>query len=98
MTTPILKGLNWTLPFHIHMDALDREIRVAMRQFKGKIPHEKYFINKNLSKDELNYTITEKEFIVVVHSLKKNRHYISGYQVIMHTDHDKIKYLMINDM
>ncbi|WP_369124432.1 RNase H-like domain-containing protein, partial [Actinobacillus pleuropneumoniae] len=43
-----------------------------------------YFINKNLSKADLNYTMTEKELLVVVHSLNKFRHYITGYQTFVH--------------
>ena len=42
----------------------------------------------------MNYTVTEKEFQVVVHSLNKFRHYITGYQTFVHTDHAVIRYLM----
>lgn len=38
--------------------------------------------------------MTEKELLVVVHSLNKFRHYITGYQTFVHTDHATIKYLM----
>ena len=38
--------------------------------------------------------MTEKELLVVVHSLNKFRHYITGYQTFVHTDHVAIKYLM----
>ena len=47
-----------------------------------------------MSKDELNYIVTEKELLVVVHSLNKFRHYIIGYQKFVHTDHATITYLM----
>jgi len=43
---------------------------------------------------ELNYTVTEKELLAVVHSLNIFRHYIIGYQKFVHTDHDTIRYLM----
>eukprot|EP00253_Pinus_taeda_P032504 PITA_32504 len=42
----------------------------------------------------MNYTVTEKEFLAVVHSLNKFRHYITGYQTFVHIDHGAIKYLM----
>lgn len=58
------------------------------------MPYAIYFISKNLSKVELNYIVIEKELLVVVHSLKKFRHYITGYQTFVHTDHAAIKYLM----
>ena len=38
--------------------------------------------------------MTEKELLGVVHSLKKFRHYITGYQTFVHTKHATIKYLM----
>ena len=38
--------------------------------------------------------MTKKELLVVVHSLNKFRHYITGYQTFVHIDHAAIKYLM----
>ena len=38
--------------------------------------------------------MTEKEFLVVVHAIDKFRHYITGYDVFVHTDHSAIKFLM----
>eukprot|EP00253_Pinus_taeda_P014627 PITA_14627 len=42
----------------------------------------------------MNYTVTEKEFLAIVHSLNRFRHYITGYQKFVHTDHIAIRYLM----
>lgn len=42
---------------------------------------------------ELNYTVTEKEFLIVIHGINKFRHYITGYEVYVHTNHSAIKYL-----
>ena len=36
---------------------------------------------------ELNYTITEKEFLAVVYFINKFRHYIIGYGFFVHTNH-----------
>ena len=41
----------------------------------------------------MNYTVTEKEFLVVIHAVNKFRDYITGYLVILYTDHSAIKYL-----
>ena len=43
---------------------------------------------------ELNYTVTEKEFLVVIYAINRFRHYIIGYPTFVHTDHSAIKYLM----
>ncbi len=69
-------------------------IGVALGQIDEKIPYAIYFISKNLSKAELNYTVTKKELLAIVHSLNKFRHYITGYQTFVHTDHAAIRYLM----
>eukprot|EP00253_Pinus_taeda_P002627 PITA_02627 len=91
---PILRGPNWALPFQIHTNALNKVTRLALGHTNEKLPYAIYFISKNLSKAELNYTVTEKELLVVVHSLNKFKHYIIGYQTFVHTDHATITYLM----
>ena len=47
-----------------------------------------------MSSAELNYIVTEKEFLAVIFAINKFRHYITGYEVFVHTDHSAIKYLM----
>jgi len=42
----------------------------------------------------MNYTVTKKEFLAVVHSLNKFRYYITSYQTFVHIDHATIRYLM----
>ena len=58
------------------------------------MPYVIYFISKNLSPAEVNYTITKKELLVVVHAINKFRHYIKGYQDFVQADHSTIKFLM----
>ena len=62
-TTPVLQGQNWSLPFHISTDASDTTL--------GAITHDIYIISKNLTPTECSYTVTEKEFLVVVYSINK---------------------------
>lgn len=77
VTAPILRGPNWALPFHIHTDASNKAIGAALGQVEEKLPYAIYFVSKNLSKDKLNYTVTKKELLVIVHSLNKFKHYIT---------------------
>eukprot|EP00253_Pinus_taeda_P036064 PITA_36064 len=53
-----------------------------------------YYASKNLTSTKLNYTVTEKEFLAVVHAINKFKHYITGYETFIHTDHSAIRYLM----
>lgn len=66
----------------------------TLGQLDEKLPYAIYFIGKKISKAKLNYTVTEKELLVVVHSFNKLRHYITGYQTFVHTNHATIRYLM----
>jgi hypothetical protein len=91
---PILRGPNWTLPFHISIDASDIAIGGVLGQKEDQQSYAIYFIRKNLSLAELNYTVTEKEFLAVVHAINKFHHYITGYEVFVHTGHSTIRFLM----
>jgi hypothetical protein len=82
------------LPFHISTDASNTAIGASLGQNENLMTYAIYFIRKNLTLAELNYTVTEKEMLAVVHVVNKFRHYIIGYEVFIHTDHSAIKYLM----
>eukprot|EP00253_Pinus_taeda_P010219 PITA_10219 len=94
VSAPILRGANQALPFHIHTNALNKAIGAGLGQVEEKFPYAIYFVSKNLSKAEVNYTVTKKEFLAIVHSLNKFKHYITGYQTFVHTNHASIRYLM----
>jgi len=43
----------------------------------------------------MNYTTTEKEFLVVIFALEKFRPYLLGSKTIVFTDHSALRYLML---
>ena len=53
-----------------------------------------YYASRQMSPAERKYTTTEREALVVVYACKKFRHYLLGYRIIFHTDHDSLKYLV----
>jgi hypothetical protein len=59
----VLRGLNWSLPFHISTDASDSTIGAVLGKKENFLTHVIYFIRKNIAPVELNYTVTEKEFL-----------------------------------
>jgi hypothetical protein len=73
ITAHVLQDPIWDIPFHVHIDASDKEIGEILGQQEDKIPYAIYFINKNLSSEKLNYTVTEKEFIAIVYTINKFR-------------------------
>jgi hypothetical protein len=78
-TAPILRGPYWALPFHISFDASDTTIGDVLGQEENHLPYAIYFISKNMNPIELNYTVTEKDFLAVIYAINKFRHYITGY-------------------
>jgi hypothetical protein len=54
----VLQGPNWVLPFHIHIDASYKLIGTILAQNEDNKPYVIYFISKNFSSTEINYTIT----------------------------------------
>jgi hypothetical protein len=92
-TAPVLRGPNWKIPFHISTNASGISIGSVFRQEEDNKPYAIYFISKNINLAKLNYTVTEKAFLVVIHAINKFHHYITGYPVILYTDHSAIRYL-----
>ena len=82
---PVLRGTNWALPFHISTDAYETAIGGLLGKKEDHHSYAIYFVSKNLSHPDLNYTITENEFLAVVHTINKFHHYITGYEVFVHT-------------
>jgi len=75
------------------MDASDVTIGVVLDQEEDRKPYSIYYISKNLTIVGLNYTITKNEFLAIIYDINKFRHYITGYQVFLYTDHSTIRYL-----
>jgi len=68
---PILRGPNSKLPFHISTYASHTAIGVVLGQQEDRKPYMIYYVNKILTLVELNYTVTEKEFLVVIYAINK---------------------------
>ena len=81
-------------PFQISSDAFDTAIGAVLGQQDVQEPYAIYYISKKLAPAKLNYTIIEKEFLAIIYSINKFRHYITGYPTFVHTDHLAIKYLI----
>lgn len=90
---PILRGPNWKLTFHFSADALDTTLGFLLGK-KYLVPYAIYCTSKTLAPTELNYIVTENEFLVVIHAINKFKHYINGYEAFVHTYHFLIRYLM----
>lgn len=90
----MLRGPNWSLRFHICTDSSDTALGVVLGQMEDNIPYSIYFVRKNISPTELNYMVTEKELLAVLHAIGKFRHYISSYETFVRTNHYVVRFLM----
>jgi hypothetical protein len=92
---PILSVPDWTKDFHVTIDASGWCLGSILWQFDTE-KREKpvYYASRQMSLAERKYSTTEREALAVVYSCKKFRHYLLGYKVIFHTDHDSLKYLV----
>ncbi|KAL4282978.1 hypothetical protein GQ457_16G021960 [Hibiscus cannabinus] len=94
VTAPIVEPPDWKLPFELMCDASDYAVGAVLGQRKGKIFHPIYYASKTLNDAQMNYTTTEKEMLAVIFAFNKFRSYLIGTNVIVHTDHSAIKYLL----
>ena len=53
-----------------------------------------YYASRQMSTAETKYSTTERKALAVVYVCKKFRHYLLGYRIVFHTDHDSLKYLV----
>ena len=93
-STPIMKPLEWTLPFEIMCDASDFAVGAILGQRVGKLPHIIYYASKTMMDAQVNYTTTKKELLAVVFALDKFRSYLLGSKVIIYSDHAALRHLL----
>jgi len=93
-SAPIIKAPVWTEPFELMCDASDFAVGAVLGQRLDKLPHVIYYASRTLNDAQLNYTVTEKEFLAIIFALEKFRSYLIGSHVIIYSDHTAIKHLM----
>jgi hypothetical protein len=93
--TSILRFLDWTKEFHVHVDASSIALGAVLAQpGEGDLDHPIYFASRNLSEFEHNYNTTKREGLAMVYALQKFKHYLLGQHFKMFTDHFALKYLV----
>ncbi|GJT12346.1 reverse transcriptase domain-containing protein [Tanacetum coccineum] len=61
----VIVSPNWNLPFELMCDASDFAVGAILSQKDGRNFHSIYFVSKTLNTAQQNYSITEKELMVV---------------------------------
>jgi hypothetical protein len=94
ISTPVIRPLDWHLPFEIMCDASDYAVGVVLGQSKDKKHHAISNASKTLTGPQLNYATMEKELLSLVFAIEKFRSYLVGAKVIVYTDYAALKYLL----
>ncbi|XP_012458287.1 uncharacterized protein LOC105779082 [Gossypium raimondii] len=94
ITTLIIQGPNYALPFEILCDASDRAVGVALGQRNGRESYVIRYASELLNPAQCNYTTTEKELYAIVFALEKFRAYLLRVKVIVFSNHSALKYLL----
>ena len=94
VSTLIVVAPDWELHFELMCDASDFAIGALLGQKRERIFQVIYYAIRTLNEAQLNYAVTEKELLAIVFAFDKFRPYLIGNQVIVHTNHSAIKYLM----
>ena len=94
---PILFPPDWTKEFHVTLDASGWCLGAILWQLDDSNRESPvYYASRQMSLAEKKYTTTEREALAVIYACKKFRHYLLGYRIVFHTDHDSLKYLVNN--
>lgn len=85
---------DWPLPFEAIWVSSGVAVGVILGQTLKKILHLIYYPTKALNPSQKNYTMSEKELLLVVFTFEKVWSYLFGTKFIIHTDHSLLRYLM----
>ncbi|CAM6124052.1 unnamed protein product [Calypogeia fissa] len=92
---PVLITPMWGKDFHVYVDGSGFCIGVVLSQLdEDGRDHPIYFASRQMSAPEKNYSGTDREAMGVIYACKKFRHYLLGYKVIFHTNHNSLKYMV----
>src|SRR5271163_797515 len=91
---PILIPPDFTKPFIVVTNASDYAVSGSLLQLKNGKEHPIRYWSQTLQPAERNYSVTDKEAMAVVHSLKQFRVYLLGSKTTIFTDHQALKQVL----
>ena len=85
---PILRFPNWSIKFHVNINASGLVIGVILTQpGDNRMDYPVVYSSRKLNKVERNYSTTEREALGIVFAIQKYRHYLLADPLIFYTDH-----------
>lgn len=92
---PVLHTPDFKNPFYIHCDASHTGVGGVLMQINeqgDEVPIA--YMSRKLNQCQRNYSVTEKECLAAILSIKKFRAYVEGHPFTVITDHASLKWLM----
>lgn len=90
---PILSRPDFNRPFTVQTDASFSGLGSCLTQEIDGQERVIAYASRSLTGAELNYTVTEKECLAVLFSVKKFRPYLEGYKFTVITDHSSLRWI-----
>ena len=76
----------------LHTDASDKALGGVLFQKVGSVNRPVAFYSRRFNSAEENYSATDRELLAIIASLKHFRHYVSGLEFSVLTDHQPLTY------
>ena len=88
---PVLAVFDPGLSTRVQCDASDFVVGGVLEQFSEHW-HPVEFVSCKLNNAEVNYSATDREFLAIVHCLRKWRHFLMGRDFIVFSDHASLSH------
>ncbi|XP_020082482.1 uncharacterized protein LOC109706087, partial [Ananas comosus] len=87
---PVLAMPDYTRPFVVEVDACGQRIGAVLSQEGRPIA----YISKAITQRNIGLSTYEKEFLAILLTVNKWKHYLSPRQFVIKTDHQSLKHLL----
>jgi len=92
-SAPILAMPDDQGTFILDTDAANSSIGAVLSQVQQGVERVVAYASRKLSKAEMNYCVTRRELLAVVHFIKYYKHYLLGRRFMVRTDHAALQWL-----
>jgi transposase InsO family protein len=93
VNAPILSCPDFSQPFIVETDASQVGLGSVLTQRLNGREHPVAFASRSLTKAERNYSVTEREALAIVWSVRHFYPYLHGRKFVLRTDHKPLKFM-----